>query len=337
MHITTEWQPGALATVIRLHADWYARHWRFGLAFEAKVAAQLGEFAAALPHPDARLFLAAEGEAVRGAIAIDGRDRADVRLRWFIVEEGARGGTGRRLLEAALSFVAARGFAQVTLGTFAGLDAARRLYEQAGFRLIHQAPAASWGVTVEEQVFRLDRAPGMVLAVARAATHDFSKRPQPVIRLAAGLGVEGDAHAGVTVKHRSRVARDPTQPNLRQVHLIHAELFEELRAAGFGIEPGAMGENITTRGLDLLGLPRGARLLIGETAVLEVTGLRNPCIQIDRFAPGLMAATLGRDAAGGVLRKAGVMAVVMAGGEVRPGDAITIELPAAPHAPLAPV
>jgi MOSC domain-containing protein YiiM len=176
-----------------------------------------------------------------------------------------------------------------------------------------------------------------VLAVAAHATHAFTKPVLPRIRLLAGLGVEGDAHLGVTVKHRSRVAKDPTQPNLRQVHLIHGELIEELVAAGFRVAPGAMGENVTTRGLDLLGLPRGARLRLGAEAVVEVTGLRNPCLQLDRFQAGLMAATLDRDADGNLVRKAGVMAVVLAGGEVAPGDPITVELPPGPHLALAPV
>lgn len=176
--------------------------------------------------------------------------------------------------------------------------------------------------------------PGTVIAVSRGARHGVGKDNQLAIRLVAGLGVEGDAHAGVTVKHRSRVARDPTQPNLRQVHLIHAELFEELAAQGFRITPGAMGENITTRDVDLPGLPAGALLCLGDSAVVEVTGLRNPCTQLEGLAPGLMQACLGRDAHGDPVRKAGVMGVVIAGGEIVPGDAITVELPARPHMPL---
>ena len=172
-----------------------------------------------------------------------------------------------------------------------------------------------------------------VTAVHRSDTHTFSKRSQERIRLLAGLGVEGDAHAGVTVKHRSRVAADPTQPNLRQVHLIHAELHEELLGRGFRVQPGDMGENITTRGLDLLGLPVGTKLTVGG-AVLEVTGLRNPCAQLDAFQTGLMAAVLDRDAAGELVRKAGIMAVVLEGGEVQPGDPIRAELPPAPHRKL---
>lgn len=178
-----------------------------------------------------------------------------------------------------------------------------------------------------------------VLSVALSPVHGFSKPPlaQGGIRLIAGMGVEGDAHCGAAVRHRSRVARDPSQPNLRQVHLIHAELFEELRGKGFDIAPGDVGENVTTRGLDLLALPTGTLLRLGEEALVAVTGLRNPCAQLDRFRPGLTAAVLDRDAAGGLVRKAGVMAVVLAGGVVRAGDAITVTVPAGPHRPLLPV
>ncbi len=175
---------------------------------------------------------------------------------------------------------------------------------------------------------------GVVTAVSCSATHDFSKGNRESIRLLAGLGVEGDAHAGETVKHRSRVAQDPTQPNLRQVHLIHSELHEELRSRGFSVYAGDMGENITTHGVDLLGLPTGARLHIGESAVVEVTGLRNPCPQLDKFQPGLLAAVLDRDADGNLIRKAGIMGVVLAGGAVRPGDTIRVQLPPEPFRPL---
>jgi MOSC domain-containing protein YiiM len=178
---------------------------------------------------------------------------------------------------------------------------------------------------------------GVVVAVSCSATHSMSKPAVGAIRLLAGLGVEGDAHLGETVKHRSRVARDPSQPNLRQVHLIHAELHDELRAAGFALLPGEMGENITTRGIDLLGLPSGTRLRLGASAVVEVTGLRNPCGQLDGLRQGLMAATLARDEHGKLIRKAGVMGVVIVGGEVRAGDAIIVELPALPHRSLNPV
>jgi len=178
---------------------------------------------------------------------------------------------------------------------------------------------------------------GVVTAVARSATHTFSKATQTSIRLLPGLGVEDDAHMGVTVKHRSRVARDPNQPNLRQVHLIHAELIDELRVAGFAVSVGQIGENVTTQGIDLLGLPTGTRLYLGDTAAVEVTGLRNPCSQLDNFQPGLMQATLGRDEQGRLIRKAGVMCIVLAGGTVRPGDPIRVELPPEPRRPLVPV
>jgi len=173
-----------------------------------------------------------------------------------------------------------------------------------------------------------------VAAVSRAPDHTFSKRNEDSIRLLAGLGVEGDAHSGTTVKHRSRVRRDPSQPNLRQVHLIHAELHDELNAHGFDVSPGDMGENVTTRGVDLLSLPTGARLKLGDNAVVEITGLRNPCVQLDRFQDGLMQAVLDGDDDGGLVRKSGVMALVLDGGDVRPGDPISVELPAPPHAPL---
>lgn len=177
----------------------------------------------------------------------------------------------------------------------------------------------------------------MVTAVSSSATHTFSKPNREAIRLLAGRGVEGDAHAGPTVKHRSRLARAPEEPNLRQVHLIHAELHDELIAAGFTVAAGDMGENVTTRGIDLLGLPVGARLLLGDSAVVEITGLRNPCSQLDGFQPGLMKAVLGRDEHGRVIRKAGVMAVVVSDGTVRAGDPIEVELPAQPHRALEPV
>jgi MOSC domain-containing protein YiiM len=176
-----------------------------------------------------------------------------------------------------------------------------------------------------------------VIAVSLRAGHHFSKTPSLSIRLLKGLGVAGDAHMGETVKHRSRVRKDPTQPNLRQVHLIHAELFKELRTRGFRVQPGDLGENVTTSGLDLLALPTGTRLHLGPSAVLQITGLRNPCIQIDGFQHGLMAATLDKDADGKLIRKAGIMSIVLADGDVRPGDAIDVELPALPHRPLLPV
>ncbi|MFD2091340.1 MOSC domain-containing protein [Blastococcus deserti] len=173
--------------------------------------------------------------------------------------------------------------------------------------------------------------------MSRDAEHRFGKRPATEIRLVAGVGVEGDAHAGKTVQHRSRVAADPTRPNLRQVHLIAAELLTELAAVGFDVEPGQLGENVTTHGLDLLALPRATRLRLGAHAVVEVTGLRNPCRQIDAFRPGLLSDLVGRAPDGSVVRRAGVMAVVLAGGTVRPADPIAVRLPTGPHQALAPV
>lgn len=178
---------------------------------------------------------------------------------------------------------------------------------------------------------------GIVTTVSRRKGHHFSKTNSFSIRLLKGLGVDGDAHMGEMVKHRSRVARDPTQPNLRQVHLIHEELFDELAPRNFIVEPGDMGENVTTRGVDLLALPTGTRLHLGDSAVVEVTGLRNPCIQIDRFQKGLMAATLNKDADGNLIRRAGVMSVMLADGDVRPGDTVRVQLPEGPHRPLQPV
>ncbi|PTM41200.1 MOSC domain-containing protein [Bosea sp. 124] len=173
-----------------------------------------------------------------------------------------------------------------------------------------------------------------VITLSGAPGHRFNKPLQGSIRLLTGLGVEGDAHCGETVKHRSRVAVDPTQPNLRQVHLLHAELLDELNAAGFDVAPGQMGENVLTRGLDLLALPVGARLRLGADALVEITGLRNPCAQIEAFRPGLLAAVLGRDAQGRIVRKAGIMGIVLEAGEICPKDAIDVTLPALPHRAL---
>jgi hypothetical protein len=178
-------------------------------------------------------------------------------------------------------------------------------------------------------------ATGRVVAVAGSPEHRFSKAVRPVIRLLEGVGVEGDAHAGATVRHRSRVRRDASRPNLRQVHLMHAELFDELAPAGHHVLPGQLGENVTTSGVDLLGLPVEAVLLLGETAEVVLTGLRNPCFQIDRFQAGLLARVRTRDSAGLLVRKAGVMGVVRRGGEVRAGDPITVLLPSPPHRRLA--
>jgi MOSC domain-containing protein YiiM len=176
-----------------------------------------------------------------------------------------------------------------------------------------------------------------VIAVGADAEHRMSKPNRDMIELLAGLGVAGDTHAGATVQHRSRARRDPRQPNLRQVHLIQSELHTELGLAGFHVVPGMMGENITTAGLNLLALPTGTVLAIGTSARIEVTGLRNPCVQLDGLQDGLMKAVLDRGPSGEVIRKAGVMAIVLRGGPVRPGDAVRLELPRSPYRPLEPV
>jgi MOSC domain-containing protein YiiM len=178
---------------------------------------------------------------------------------------------------------------------------------------------------------------GRVEAVHRDGEHRFSKSGVAEILLLTGLGVEGDAHAGTTVQHRSRVRRDPTQPNLRQVHLMHAELLERVTDLGFDVQPGALGENVTTRGVDLLGLPTGTVLHLGDEAMVEITGLRNPCVQIDGFRRGLLRELLHTADDGTVVRLAGVMGIVTAGGVVRPGDPIRISRPSEPHRPLEPV
>jgi MOSC domain-containing protein YiiM len=176
-----------------------------------------------------------------------------------------------------------------------------------------------------------------VAAVHSTSSHSFSKASRESVRLLAGLGVEGDAHCGATMQHLGRLPRQASWPNLRQVHLLHGELHDDLAARGFVVKAGAMGENITTRGIDLLSLPTGTLLRVGVSAVVEVTGLRNPCKQLDGLHPGLMEATLARDPHGELVRLAGVMGVVAVGGVVRPGDAIDVELPGSPHQPLEPV
>ncbi len=178
---------------------------------------------------------------------------------------------------------------------------------------------------------------GVIAAVSVSPVHALAKTPQTFIRVRAEWGVDGDAHAGVTIKHRSRVAKDPTQRNLRQIHFLHAELLDELRAQGFVIAAGQMGENVTTRGIDLLSLPERAQLYLGASVVVEVTGLRNPCSQLDRIQPGLMAATLSRDREGNLIRKAGIMGIVITGGDLAPGDTINVVMPPPPHRRLSPI
>lgn len=172
-----------------------------------------------------------------------------------------------------------------------------------------------------------------VVSVHRAAGHDFSKPTVDQIELIEGFGVKGDAHAGATVQHRSRVAKDPSTPNLRQVHLIHEELFPQLAAVGYTVAAGELGENITTRELDILALPVGTRLHIGA-AVLTVMGLRNPCSLINDYQAGLLKQVLRQRPDGEVERLTGIMSIVSRGGIVRPGDEIGVELPPEPRFPL---
>lgn len=174
----------------------------------------------------------------------------------------------------------------------------------------------------------------IVVAVSCSPLHTFSKPNRPYIKLIEGIGVQGDAHAGDKVKHRYLAKKDPTKPNLRQVHLIQSELFDELTAQGYSVGPGQLGENITTVGVDLLSLPTGTKLLIGAEVVIGLTALRNPCVQIDNYQKGLLSAVLDRDDEGNVIRKAGVMGVVLVGGEVRPGNHIRFSFPSEPHHPL---
>ena len=174
---------------------------------------------------------------------------------------------------------------------------------------------------------------GTVVGVHRRSAHAFSKQPVADIELVSGHGVRDDAHFGVTIQHLSRVAKDPAQPNLRQVHLLQAELLDELTTRGFAIDAGQLGENITTRGVDLLGLSSGSLIHIGDTVVVRVTGLRNPCAQIDAFHAGLLQAVLDRAPDGRLIRRAGIMGVVETGGVVRAGDPLIVS-PCTPHLPL---
>ena len=172
-----------------------------------------------------------------------------------------------------------------------------------------------------------------VVAVSRSATHSFSKPPAEAITLIANWGVEGDAHAGATAQHLYVVKKDPTRANLTQVHLIHEELFAEL-ADRFTVLPGELGENVTTSGVDLLALPLGTRIHLGADAVVELTGLRSPCSKINKYQGGLMKALVEKDDDGCIVRKSGVMGIVIAGGVVAPGDALRVELPQGEHVAL---
>jgi len=175
-----------------------------------------------------------------------------------------------------------------------------------------------------------------VIAVCCDSKHNLIKPTRDHIILVAGFGVQGDAHYGETVQHLYDKRRNPDAPNLRQVHLIHTEFFDELSEKGFTVKPGQMGENITTRGIDLLGLSRGTKLHIGE-AVIEITGLRNPCSKLNKIQEGLLPASLGQWDDGTMLAKTGVMAIILKGGKVRPKDLIKVETPDSPHIRLTPV
>lgn len=199
-------------------------------------------------------------------------------------------------------------------------------------RLIEQSGAVSDENAVESTGVR-----GSVVAVHRSGDHSFSKARTDVVTLVAGMGVQGDAHYGARVKHRGRVKSDPEQPNLRQVHLMHRELFDELALAGFRVRPGELGENITTEGIDLLNLPVGAVLRLGREALIVITGLRNPCKQIDNFQSGLLTEVIDKTESGELVRKAGVMAVVVQSGDVRSSDQVHVSLPPPPHGTLVPV
>ena len=175
---------------------------------------------------------------------------------------------------------------------------------------------------------------GIVKSLNISSSYTFHKYNQPSITLIEGLGIEGDIHAGKTVKHRSRVRKDPNQPNLRQVHLIHSELHEELAIKGFSVTAGQMGENVTTVGIPLLNLPKDTILHLGNDAQVQVTGLRNPCVQLDNFQKGLLKAVLDKDESGNLIRKSGIMGIVLKGGVVHQGDTIRVELPSLPHLKL---
>jgi ribosomal protein S18 acetylase RimI-like enzyme len=237
-------------------------------------------------------------------------------------------GIGSALVRHAEQALTARGCMKINLQIVGGNEAVTAFYATLGYAV---EPRVSMGKRIESNFVP------KVVAVSRGASHTFSKAAAPHITLIAGHGVAGDAHGGVTVKHRSRVARDPSQPNLRQVHLLHAELFDELAGKGFAVVPGDLGENITTAHIGLLALPAGTQIQLGETALVELTGLRNPCPQLDSFQQGLTAATLDRSATGALIRKAGVMGIVIRGGVVRPGDPLTVSLPSQPHRLLEPV
>jgi GNAT superfamily N-acetyltransferase len=252
-----------------------------------------------------------------------------------------RRGVAGQLIDQVIAWAKASGFSRLMLDVADTNRAAIARYASKGFVPNGQTgalPSPRDHVREHRRELRLQgvqaAVPAVVVSVSSSSGHTFSKAVQPHIRLIAGLGVEGDAHCGETIKHRSRVAVDPTQPNLRQVHLLQEDVLIDLRSRGFDVRPGSIGENIVTSGIDLLSLPRDTELALGAAAVVRLTGLRSPCAQLDAFQTGLMTAVLDRDEAGQLVRKSGVMAVVIAGGIVGPGDPIGIRLPAGPPVKL---
>ena len=294
------------------------------------------DIALARNNPTSTVLVADHAGAIRGAALVGYEGHRAWVYYLAVAPKAQREGLGRDLMDAAEIWARAHDAPKIQLMVRQANIAAMGFYERLGYV---RDDTVVWGKRLDGQIRPepVQAETATVVSVSRSADHRFSKPAVNEIYLLAGLGVEGDAHAGVTVKHRSRVAKDPTQPNLRQVHLIPAELHAALRVGGFRIAPGAMGENVTTQGLDLLALPRGARLKLGPVAVVEITGLRNPCAQLNAYQPGLMAAVLDCAADGALIRKAGVMGVVLTSGAVRPGDTIEVELAAGLHEPLGPV
>ncbi len=267
-----------------------------------------------------------------GAVAVRGTEAELKSMR--TVPDRLRSGVGTLLLEALTAKARDEGAQVLYLetGSGPGFDAAWQFYARHGF-----TPCGPFADYVESDFNRFMKKPllvGVIAALSKSGLHAFSKQVSPDLDLVEGKGVAGDAHFGITVQHRSRVAIDPAHPNLRQVHLIAAELLEELAHEGFSLDPGDLGENILTRGLDLLALPRGTRQQLGDEAELELTGLRNPCGQIEHFRTGLLAHMVEKGPDGAIVRKAGVMAVVVKGGRAVTGDSINVSLPPLPHEPL---
>jgi hypothetical protein len=287
-----------------------------------------------LRAPGIRVLAAYDGRQLLGIGAVALSDDEAELKSMRTVPGKLRRGVGTALLDALTRIARDAGVRTVYLetGTGPGFEAAWQLYLRNGFEPC--GPFADYEESDFNRYMRKAILVGRVASVSWSADHTFSKQPAESLDLIAGKGVAGDAHCGAMVKHRSRVAADPSQPNLRQVHLIAAELLDELGLVGFALGPGDLGENVLTRGLDLMTLPRCTRLRIGDEVELELTGLRNPCGQIEAFRPGLLARVASRDESGAIVRRAGVMAIVLSGGRISPGDPIEIALPPLPHEAL---